>query len=62
LMGNGTTVELCGNEHGNFICYPISDGVRNAGKTHCNWGFNAKRPDPAGLEDWTSLAKASDIE
>jgi len=61
LMGDGNTVSLCGNENGNFICYPISDGMRKDGKTHCNWGFNAKRPEP-GLESWTSLAKLEDIE
>merc|ERR1719203_2558950 len=61
-MGDGTTVELCGNETGAFICYPISDGMRQAGKTHCNWGFNVKRPEPGGVESWTSLAKVSEIE
>merc|ERR1712070_241529 len=52
---------LCGNEDGNFICYPISDGMRKNGKTHCNWGFNVKRPEP-GVESWTALAKTEDIE
>merc|ERR1719281_1375079 len=61
LIADGTTVSLCGNENGNFICYPISDGMRKEGKTHCNWGFNAVRPEP-GLESWTSLAKLEDIE
>jgi len=61
LMGDGNTVSLCGNEDGNFICYPVSDGMRKKGKTHCNWGFNAKRPEP-GLESWTAMAKIEDIE
>jgi 2-polyprenyl-6-methoxyphenol hydroxylase-like FAD-dependent oxidoreductase len=60
-IGDGNTVVLCGNEDGNFIAYPISDGMRNAGKCHCNWGFNAKRDAP-GPEDWTHLAKIEDIE
>merc|ERR1712217_443737 len=62
LMGDGTTVELCGNETGAFICYPISDGMRKEGKTHCNWGFNVSRKEPGGIESWTSLAKVSEIE
>jgi len=62
VMGDGTTVALCGNEQGNFICYPISDAMRKEGKTHCNWGFNVRRPEPSGVECWTSLAKVSDIE
>jgi len=61
LNGDGNTVSLCGNEDGNFICYPISDGMRKDGRTHCNWGFNAKRPEP-GVESWTTLAKVEDIE
>jgi len=61
LIGDGNTVSLCGNETGNFICYPISDGMRLDGKTHCNWGFNVKRPEP-GVESWTALAKMEDIE
>lgn len=62
LNGDGNTVSLCGNESGNFICYPISDGMRKDGKMHCNWGFNARRPEPAGVESWTSFAKIDDIK
>jgi len=60
-IGDGNTVVLCGNEDGNFIAYPVSDGMRKQGKCHCNWGFNAKRSEP-GPEDWTHLAKIEDIE
>ena len=62
LIGDGTTVALCGNEHGAFICYPISDAMRQQGKTHCNWGFNVSRPEPSGIESWTSMATVQDIE
>jgi 2-polyprenyl-6-methoxyphenol hydroxylase-like FAD-dependent oxidoreductase len=61
-IGNGTTVELCGNAQGAFICYPISEGMRKDGKTHCNWGFTANRPEPGGVESWTSLADVSVIQ
>eukprot|EP00933_Yihiella_yeosuensis_P047662 TRINITY_DN43572_c0_g1_i1.p1 TRINITY_DN43572_c0_g1~~TRINITY_DN43572_c0_g1_i1.p1 ORF type:complete len:435 (+),score=111.48 TRINITY_DN43572_c0_g1_i1:69-1373(+) len=61
INGDGNTVSLCGDETGNFICYPISDGMRQDGKFHCNWGFNAQRPHPGGAESWTALAKLEDI-
>jgi len=61
INGDGNTVSLCGDETGNFICYPISDGMRKDGKFHCNWGFNAKREHPGGVESWTALAKIEDI-
>eukprot|EP00930_Biecheleria_cincta_P089920 TRINITY_DN79257_c0_g1_i1.p1 TRINITY_DN79257_c0_g1~~TRINITY_DN79257_c0_g1_i1.p1 ORF type:complete len:438 (+),score=83.15 TRINITY_DN79257_c0_g1_i1:42-1355(+) len=61
LNGDGNTVSLCGDETGNFICYPISEGMRREGKFHCNWGFNATRPHPGGQESWTALAKVEDI-
>jgi 2-polyprenyl-6-methoxyphenol hydroxylase-like FAD-dependent oxidoreductase len=62
LMSDGYTVELCGDEHASFICYPISEGLRTQGKTHCNWGFNVTRPEPAGIESWTSFVNVSDIQ
>jgi 2-polyprenyl-6-methoxyphenol hydroxylase-like FAD-dependent oxidoreductase len=61
LIGDGNTVSLCGNEGSNFICYPISDGMRKDGRTHCNWGFNVRRPAPTGVEDWTNLASVDEI-
>eukprot|EP00440_Ansanella_granifera_P038527 gb/GFBE01041804.1/.p1 GENE.gb/GFBE01041804.1/~~gb/GFBE01041804.1/.p1 ORF type:complete len:437 (+),score=108.67 gb/GFBE01041804.1/:1-1311(+) len=61
VSGDGNTVHLCGDEVGNFICYPISETQRREGKFHCNWGFNATRPHPGGQESWTALAKVEDI-
>jgi len=31
-------------------------------ETHCNWGFTANRPEPGGVESWTSLADVADIQ
>lgn len=62
LNGDGNTVSLCGDEVSNFICYPVSDSQRKEGKFHCNWGFNATRPEPGGVESWVNLAKVEDIE
>jgi len=61
LNKDGSTVSLCGDETGNFICYPISEGRRREGRFHCNWGFNASRPHPGGQESWTHLAPLEDI-
>jgi len=62
VNGDGTTVSLCGDETSNFICYPVSESMRKEGKFHCNWGFNATRPEPGGVESWVNLAKMEDIE
>lgn len=64
LIGDGTTVSLCGNfdKPGNFICYPISEASRKSGKTSCNWGYNAIRPLETGsIESWTNMASVEDI-
>jgi 2-polyprenyl-6-methoxyphenol hydroxylase-like FAD-dependent oxidoreductase len=61
VHGDGSTVALCGDELSNFICYPISESLRKKGKFHCNWGYVARRPEPAGAESWTALAKVDDI-
>jgi len=62
INGDGTTVSLCGDETSNFICYPVSESARKDGKFHCNWGFNATRPEPGGVESWVNKAKIEDIE
>jgi len=62
LHGDGYTVSLCGNEHGAWISYPISDGMRAKGKTHCNWGFNVSRPDPGGVESWVNFVTLDAIK
>lgn len=62
INGDGTTVSLCGDEVSNFICYPVSESQRKAGEFHCNWGFNASRAEPGGVESWVNIAKIEDIE
>jgi len=62
LNSDGKTVSLAGDETGNFICYPISDGKRQNGKFHCNWGWVATRPEPKGVESWTALASVDDFK
>lgn len=62
VNGDGTTVSLCGDATSNFICYPVSESDRKKGKFHCNWGFNATRPEPGGVESWVNLAKMEDIQ
>lgn len=61
-ISDGSTVVMAGNDTAVFIAYPISDAMRKDGKTHCNWGLNIRRPEPGGVESWTSLAKVEDIE
>lgn len=63
LIGSGCSVSLCGNyaRPGNFICYPISEGKRRDGKTHCNWAFVSHRPDPGTGESWTNKSSVEDI-
>lgn len=61
VNGDGKTVSLAGDETGNFICYPISEGKRANGKFHCNWGWVATRPEPKAVESWTALAKVDDF-
>lgn len=62
-MGDGTTVFLCGNHDspGNFICYPISEGKREEGATHCNWAFVAHRELSDLGESWTNKSSVEDI-
>eukprot|EP00929_Paragymnodinium_shiwhaense_P048378 TRINITY_DN2446_c0_g1_i1.p1 TRINITY_DN2446_c0_g1~~TRINITY_DN2446_c0_g1_i1.p1 ORF type:complete len:451 (+),score=121.98 TRINITY_DN2446_c0_g1_i1:86-1438(+) len=61
VNGDGNTVSLCGDEISNFICYPVSDSMRRAGKWHCNWGYVCRRPEPTGVESWVAGAKVDDI-
>lgn len=62
-ISDGKTVVMCGNDHGVFIAYPISDGMRKEGKTHCNWGWNVSRPEPGkAMEDWRYFGKVDEIE
>ncbi|CAE8652772.1 unnamed protein product, partial [Polarella glacialis] len=62
MHGDGNTVALCGDETGNFICYPISESKRRDGHYHCNWGFNATRPEPGGVESWVSVVTLDQIQ
>eukprot|EP00927_Polykrikos_kofoidii_P077512 TRINITY_DN74453_c0_g1_i1.p1 TRINITY_DN74453_c0_g1~~TRINITY_DN74453_c0_g1_i1.p1 ORF type:complete len:461 (-),score=92.90 TRINITY_DN74453_c0_g1_i1:81-1412(-) len=53
LISDGSTVCNAGNEHLNFIAYPVSDSMRQKGETYCNWGFAIERPPPGeNFEDW----------
>lgn len=61
-ISDGNTVVMCGNDHGVFIAYPISEKMRKDGRCHCNWGLNVRRPEPTGVESWTSLGKVEDIK
>jgi len=61
INADGKTVSLCGDETGNFICYPISEGKRANGQFHCNWGWVATRPEPKAVESWTALATVDDF-
>lgn len=64
LIGDGTTVSLCGNydKPGNFICYPISERLRKEGKTLCNWAFCGHRfADPGAEGTWTNKSSVDEI-
>lgn len=62
MYGDGLTVGLCGDDVSNFICYPISDGMRQERKFHCNWGFNVQCPGPGESESWTAHVKFDDVK
>ncbi|CAK9084801.1 unnamed protein product [Durusdinium trenchii] len=61
IHADGCTVSLCGHENGNFICYPISEGMREKGQFLCNWGLCVLRTHPGGEEKWTSEATLEEI-
>ncbi|CAK9021577.1 5-methylphenazine-1-carboxylate 1-monooxygenase [Durusdinium trenchii] len=56
IHADGCTVSLCGDATGNFICYPISERLRQEKRFLCNWGLCVLREHPGGEENWTSEA------
>lgn len=61
IHADGCTVSLCGDATGNFICYPISERLRQEKRFLCNWGLCVLREHPGGEENWTSEAGLEEI-
>eukprot|EP00435_Cladocopium_sp_Y103_P046226 s1410_g13.t1 len=61
IHADGCTVSLCGDATGNFICYPISERLRQENRFLCNWGLCVLREHPGGEENWTSEAGLEEI-
>lgn len=58
---DGRSILLTGDSKGVFICYPVSDGLRREGKTHCNWAFAQVQAGPEAGENWTNQSSVEDI-